>query len=148
MLDCTVASVHSLLKRARAGVGTPRAVASVDERSLVAAFVRAYEAADLDAVVALLTDDVFISMPPMPYEYVGRAAAATFIGALFGAGRRFVLVPVAANGQPAFGAYVGGVGTGLLVLTLSGRRVSAITRFERGVLPRFGLTPSLPGSPR
>ena len=55
---------------------------------LVATFVRAYEAADLDAVVALLTDDVFMSMPPMPLEYVGRDLFGQFCALLFAAGVR------------------------------------------------------------
>ena len=74
----------------------------------MAKFVRAYESADLDAVVALLTDDVFISMPPMPFEYEGRDAVARFCGSIFGSGRRFDLVATRANGQPAFGAYLRG----------------------------------------
>ena len=74
----------------------------------MARFVRAYESADLDALVALLTDDVFISMPPMPFEYEGRDVVADFCASLFRAGRRFDLVPTRANGQPAFGAYLRG----------------------------------------
>ena len=50
------------------------AAGSPAEDAIVARFVRAYESADLDALVALLTDDVFISMPPMPFEYEGRDA--------------------------------------------------------------------------
>ena len=72
----------------------------------MAKFVRAYESADLDALVALLTDDVFVSMPPMPFEYEGRDVVARFCASIFGAGRRFDLVPTRANGQPAFGAYL------------------------------------------
>jgi len=117
----------------------------------VAEFVRAYESADLDAIVALLTEDTFISMPPMPFEYRGRDVVARFYDSIFRAGRRFDLVPTRANGQPAFGAYLRtperGIrhGTGLLVLTLSGDRICAVTRFDRGVLSWFGLPRSLPG---
>jgi RNA polymerase sigma-70 factor (ECF subfamily) len=115
----------------------------------VAKFVRAYESADLDALVALLTDDVFMSMPPMPLEYEGRDAVARFCALLFGAGRKYDVVPTRANGQPAFGLYVqshGGIrhGTGLVVLTLAGNRICAMTRFENSVLPWFGLPRSLP----
>ena len=63
----------------------------------MAKFVRAYESADLDALVSLLTDDVFISMPPMPFEYEGRAVVARFCASIFGAGRRFDLVPHASQ---------------------------------------------------
>jgi hypothetical protein len=115
----------------------------------VAKFVSAWESADLDALVALLTDDVFISMPPMPFEYEGRDLVARFCASLFGAGRRFDLVPTRANGQPAFGAYLrapNGIshGMGLYVLTLTGGQICAMTRFENTVLPSFGLPRSLP----
>jgi RNA polymerase sigma-70 factor (ECF subfamily) len=160
MLDATVESVNSALKRARASMQRrPRAAAgherppasgSAAEDAIVARFVSAYESADLDTLVALLTDDVFVSMPPMPFEYQGREIVARFCTSLFGADRRFDLVPTRANGQPAFGAYLrgpGGVrhGTGLIVLTLAGDRISAMTRFESSVLPWFGLPRSLPG---
>ena len=157
MLDSTVDSVNSALKRARANLQRlPRArdhdpptSGSASEAALVARFVHAYEAADLDAVVALLTDDVFVSMPPMPFEYQGRAAVARFCGSIFGSGRRFDLVATRGNGQPAFGAYLRGNdgvahGVGLLVLTLSDDRICAMTRFENTVLPWFGLPRACP----
>jgi RNA polymerase sigma-70 factor (ECF subfamily) len=162
MLDSTVDSVNSALKRARvnlqrrlppAGVRKPPPTpGSPSENAIVARFVRAWESADVDAVVALLTDEVFISMPPIPNEYEGRDLAARFCASIFRAGRRFDLVPTRANGQPAFGAYLrdrsgGRPGVGLYVLTLTGDRICAMTRFEGSVLPWFGLPPSLPGSP-
>jgi RNA polymerase sigma-70 factor (ECF subfamily) len=115
----------------------------------VAEFVRAYESADVDAVVALLTDDVFMSMPPMPLEYGGRAIVADFLAGILRPGRRFDLVPTRANGQPAFGTYLrapDGIshGTGLFVVTFAGDRICAMTRFENSVLPWFGLPHSLP----
>ena len=156
MMDTTVESVTSALKRARASLDRrrlsaldpPPAPTSPDEERLLARFVTAYEAADLDAVVALLTDDVFMSMPPMPFEYQGREAVADFCGRLFGAGRRFELVPTRANGQPAYGAYLRSPdghsrAVGLYVLALAGDRVSEMVRFEASVLPWFGLPPSL-----
>jgi RNA polymerase sigma-70 factor (ECF subfamily) len=159
MLDSTVESVNSALKRARASLERrrppaadrelPPAADSPAEDAIVAKFVSAWESADLDALVALLTDDVFMSMPPMPFEYEGRDITARFCAMLFRAGRRFDLVPSRANGQPAFGAYLrapGGIshGTGLYVLTLSGDRICAMTRFDTSVLPWFGLPRSLP----
>jgi RNA polymerase sigma-70 factor (ECF subfamily) len=159
MLDSTVESVNSALKRARAslqrrrspavGREPPPASGSPSEDAIVAKFVRAWESADLDALVALLTDDVFMSMPPMPFEYQGRDAVVRFCASLFGTGRRSDLVPTQANGQPAFGAYLRaptGIrhGTGLFVLTLTGDRICAMTRFEASVLPWFGLPRSLP----
>jgi len=159
MLEVTVESVNSALKRARAslrrqlppddGRERPPAAGSPSEDAIVARFVSAWQSADLDALVALLTDDVFVSMPPMPFEYAGRDAVARLCASLFGSGRRHELVPTRANGQPAFGAYLRATdgishGTGLFVLTLSGDRISAMTRFEAGLLPWFGLPRSLP----
>jgi len=157
MLDTTVGSVTSAVKRARATVQRyrsadhdppPPPADSPAEAELVEKFVRAYEAGDVDAVVALLTDDVFTSMPPIPFEYVGPQAAARFFGSIFAAGRRFTLVPTRANGQPAVGAYVlapDGLrhAAGLFVLQLAGGRICAMTRFENTVLRWFGLPPSL-----
>jgi RNA polymerase sigma-70 factor (TIGR02960 family) len=159
MLDSTVESVKSALKRARASLQfrqksvadreRPPASGSPAEDAIVAKFVSAYESADLDALVALLTDDVFMSMPPMPFEYEGRDAVARFCAGILGSGRKIDLVPTRANGQPAFGAYVRaptGIrhGTGLFVLTLTGDRICAMTRFDNSVFPWFGLPRSLP----
>jgi hypothetical protein len=99
---------------------------------------------DLDALVVLLTDDVYVSMPPIPLEYQGRDVVARLFASIFGSGRRVDLVPTRANGQPAFGAYLRastGIrhGTGLFVLTLTGDRICAFTRFDNSVLPWFGL---------
>ncbi|HEX4791367.1 MAG TPA: RNA polymerase subunit sigma-70 [Actinospica sp.] len=164
MLEASVDSIESVLKRARIAMqrrrpavdSPPPAPASATEEAIAARFVSAYEAADLDALLDLLTDDVFMSMPPIPLEYEGRAAVAGFCTAVFGAGRRLELVRTRANGQPAFGAYLRGPdgvchGTGLFVLTLRGERISALTRFESSVLPWFDLPPSLhrlPGAAR
>jgi RNA polymerase sigma-70 factor (TIGR02960 family) len=160
MLDSTVESVKSALKRARANMQhrrlttddrePPPAADSPPEDAIVVKFVRAWESADLDALVTLLTDDVFMSMPPMPFEYQGRDVVARFCASIFRAGRRFDLISTRANGQPAFGAYLRaptGIrhGTGLYVLTLTGDRISAMTRFDNSVLPSFGLPRSLPG---
>jgi hypothetical protein len=104
-------------------------------------------------VVALLTDDAWLSMPPAPHEYRGHAAIADFLRASFGyRGNKVVrLLPTAANGQPAFGGYLAAspdsVATpgGLFVLTVAGDRLSAVTRFHLDELyPRFGLPDHLP----
>jgi RNA polymerase sigma-70 factor (TIGR02960 family) len=160
ILGSTVASVNSALKRARASLQrrlsptgereSPPAPASPSEQAVVAKFIRAYESADLPALVDLLIADVSIAMPPIPFEYEGRDLVARFYASVFRSGRRFDLVPTRANGQPAFGAYLRaptGIrpGTGLLVLTLTGDRIGAVTRFDRSVLPWFGLPPSLTG---
>jgi len=161
MLDSTLDSVNSALKRARANLQRqlppagqnepPPAPDSPAERALVAKFVRAYESGDVDELVALLTTDVCISMPPVPLEYQGRDVVARFYASIFGRGPRYHLVPTRANGQLAFGAYLraptGGIrhGSGLLVLTVAGDRICAMTRFDNDVLASFGLPRSLPG---
>jgi RNA polymerase sigma-70 factor (TIGR02960 family) len=160
MLDGTVGSINSALKRARASLRRrlppiderepPPAPDSAAERALVGKFVRAYESGDVDALVALLTADVGVSMPPVPLEYHGRDVVARFYASIFRPGRQIDLVPTRANGQPAYGIYRRGPncgirhGYGLLVLTLSGDRICAMTRFDNNVLPWFGLPQSLP----
>jgi RNA polymerase sigma-70 factor (TIGR02960 family) len=160
MLDSTVDSVNSALKRARASLRhrlpptgerePPPAPDSPAEQALAARFVRAYESGDVDALVALLTADVGVSMPPVPLEYHGRDVVARFYASIFRPGREFDLVPTRANGQPAYGVYrrahTGGIrhGSGILVLTLTGDRICAMTRFDNNVLPWFGLPRSLP----
>ncbi len=159
MLDVTVESVTSALKRARAGLqrrlppaGEREPAPAPDspaERALAARFARAYEAGDIDALVALLTEDARVSMPPIPLEYQGRDVVAGFYASTIRQGRTYDFVPTRANGQPAFGAYLrapDGIrhGTGLIVLTLSGDRICATTRFDNSVLPWFGLPRSLP----
>jgi RNA polymerase sigma-70 factor (ECF subfamily) len=161
MLDSTVGSVTSALKRARASLQRRLPSASdaepapasdsPTERALVAKFVRAYESGDVDALVALLTEDARLSMPPIALEWQGRDVVGRFYAAVFGRGPTYDLVPTRANGQQAFGAYLrtpsGGIrhGAGLLVLTLTGDRISDLTRFDSSALPPFGLPSSLPG---
>ncbi|OBH53350.1 RNA polymerase subunit sigma-70 [Mycobacterium colombiense] len=159
MLDSTVESVNSALKRARSGLRrhlsehegeAPPAPDSPAEQALVTKFVRAYQDGDVDALVDLLTDDVRVSMPPIPLEYHGRDVVARFYASIFHTARAYHLIPTRANGQPAFGAYLrarpGNVqrGAGLLVLTLTGGRISALTRFDNDLLPHWGLPRSLP----
>jgi RNA polymerase sigma-70 factor (ECF subfamily) len=161
MLDSTVESVNSALKRARVTLQRrlpptgehhpPPAPDSPAEQALVEKFVRAYESGDVDGLVTLLTADVAVSMPPVPLEWQGRDVVARFYASVFGRGPTYDLVPTRANGQLAFGAYLrapaGGIrhGAGLLVLTIAGDRISALTRFDNDVLPSFGLPRSLPG---
>jgi RNA polymerase sigma-70 factor (TIGR02960 family) len=156
ILDTTEESVTSALKRARAALERhQRSAPSRDpapppgspaERQLVDRLTRAFETADVDGIVALLTEDVWVTMPPLPLEYQGRDLAAQFLRATaFRPGWTVRLLGTRANGQPAFGFYAwdpqaGEFYTvGLLVLTLSGTQISAMTRFDPANLPRFGL---------
>ena len=162
ILGTTEESVTSALKRARAALERQRSSpgerepppppGSAAEQELVERLTGAFEAADVDGIVALLTDDAWLTMPPLPLEYQGRELAAQFFTATaFRPGWTARLIPARANGQPAFGFYVRDPETGafytvgLLVITLSGPWICAMTRFDASTLPRFGLPPTLPG---
>jgi len=141
MLESTEASANSLLRRARAAfeerlpaAGRERAPLpdSPLEREVVARFADAVEAGDVDGMVALLTDDAWLTMPPEPFEYQGRAAIAAFLRYREAdRGRPLRVALTRANGQPAFEAHLGEQPRGLFVLTLEGARISAITWFFR-----------------
>jgi RNA polymerase sigma-70 factor (TIGR02960 family) len=161
ILDCTEESVTSALKRARAalqyqharsGDAEPPSPGSARERALVQRFTQAYEAGDVHEVVALLTDDVWLIMPPVPLQYQGRELVGQFLAATgLRPGRSARLVPTRANGQPAFGLYVRDPHApvahahGIIVLTLAGRQISAMTGFsDNSALRLFGLPRTLP----
>ena len=163
ILDCTEESVTSALKRARAALQYQRERSaktappppppdSAQERALVRRFTQAYEAGDVNQVVALLTEDVWLTMPPVPLRYQGREVAARFMAATaFRPGRSARLVPVRANGQPAFALYIRDPqapvahANGLIVLTLAGSQISTITAFpDNSALGIFGLPRTLP----
>jgi RNA polymerase sigma-70 factor (ECF subfamily) len=161
MLGTTEESVKSALKRARTtmhrqlspsdGREPPPPPGSAAEQNLVDRLTRAYEGGDVDGLVALLTDDVLMTMPPIPLEYLGRELVARFLrAAIFRPGITHRPARVRANGQPALVMYhqdpPSGIAcaSGMLVFTLSGSRVSAITRFDDTVLPRFGVPSTLP----
>jgi RNA polymerase sigma-70 factor (TIGR02960 family) len=161
MLDATQESVQSALKRARATVdnhladsGSSRPSRQPDtaaEHQLVARLTDALERADLEALIGLLVEDVRFSMPPAMLEYQGVDSARRVLAAVtFLPGRSFRVVPTRANGHPAFAMYMAdphaGVyqGYSLLVVTIDGDRITAITGFEASVLARFGLPQTLP----
>jgi RNA polymerase sigma-70 factor (TIGR02960 family) len=159
LLRSTEESVTSALKRARATLARrtepaaqpPPPPGSTAERDLVERLTRAFETRDVDGVVALLTEDTWLTMPPIPLEYQGRDLCARFHATVtFRPGRRHRLVHTRANGQPAFGLYSPDPSTarwhahGLVVLTLAGTRISAMTRFDNTVLAPFGLPRTLP----
>jgi RNA polymerase sigma-70 factor, ECF subfamily len=160
MLEASEASVKGALQRARAalqarlpaGRGSAPLPNSPRERQLAGRFAAAVEDGDIGAVLTLLTSDAWLTMPPEPYEYQGPAAIAAFLrhrAALRGAPLR--LVPTRANTQPAFGCYLPCAQTplarpyGMIVLTLRGDQISAITWFsDSSVFPHFGLPRALP----
>ena len=117
MLQSSEPSVNSALQRARATMaqrlpGPDRERAprprSAREQEIATRFATAFAGDDIDGVVALLTDDAWFTMPPATLEFQGRAAIAGFLRDIQGwrGSRRYRLVPVRANGQPAFGCYL------------------------------------------
>jgi RNA polymerase sigma-70 factor (TIGR02960 family) len=160
LLEASEVSVNSALQRARATLagqlpspGRDRAPAprSQRERAIVSRFVEAFEAADIDRLVSVLTDDAWMTMPPEPLEYQGHAAIAEFyLSRTWWGALPVKLVPTRANGQPAFGYYLRDAHApiahahGLFVLTLAGDKVCAITRFgDNSLYPQFGLPRTL-----
>ena len=161
MLGVTEVSVNRTLHRARNGLeqvptpGGPELAplpGSREERELVDRFTTAFEAGDIAGVVALLSEDALLTMPPEPLEYQGARAIGRFLSTVpaGGALERFRLVPTRANGQPAFGCYLRDAHApiahayGLMVLTLSGDRVAAITGFpDTSIFASFGLPRTL-----
>jgi RNA polymerase sigma-70 factor (ECF subfamily) len=127
---------------------------SPGERELVRRFADAFQADDINGIVALLTEDAWLTMPPSALEYQGRSVIASFLreNANWRRDQRYRLVPTRANTQPAFATYRTDAhapiahATGLVVLTLEGERIAAITQFlNPGILSRFGLPPTLGG---
>jgi RNA polymerase sigma-70 factor, ECF subfamily len=163
MLASSEASVNSALQRAREtmarrlpGPGRERAPLprSARERDIATRFAAAFSGDDIDAVVAMLTDDAWFTMPPATLEFQGPAAIGGFLRDIrdWRGSRRYRLVPVRANGQPAFGCYLQGDADpvfrahGVIVLTLEGNRISALTRFrDNRNLASFGLPVVLAG---
>jgi RNA polymerase sigma-70 factor (ECF subfamily) len=146
MLDAGETAIKGTLQRARARVPvsdreSAQGPESAAERRLVSRFADAVTNGDVDAVVALLTDDAVVTMPPQPLAYQGREDIAAFMR--HQAERRGVpmtLVPTRANTQPTFACYVTDRPYGLFVLTLEGDAVAAITWFaDTAVFRRFEL---------
>jgi RNA polymerase sigma-70 factor (ECF subfamily) len=143
MLETTVDSVNGSLKRARVAVGhtNGRQEASGEEEALVARYVAAWEAADVDALVGLLSEDARMTMPPTPSWYDGREAIGAFLREFFGGlGRGSRIRVTRANGQPACAVYVEGGLLAVQVLTVDGSRIASITGFtEPRLLAQFRL---------
>ena len=158
MLGTSEESISSALRHARANLNSrlpppadpPPAPNSPAEQAIIERLTTAYEAGDVACLVSLLTDDAVITAPLAAGAYVGPAAAARVFGAIFAQDRSYRLVPTRANGQPAFGVYVADPATGvfhangMLVLTLAGDRIRAMTRFDNSVIAKFGLPRRLP----
>ncbi|QFU89223.1 sigma-70 family RNA polymerase sigma factor [Amycolatopsis sp. YIM 10] len=156
LLGLTQDAVTSALKRARATMNATRSPVAPpppggpEERALLDRFVAAFTELDVDALIALMTDDIWVRMPPLPFEYRGSEDVHRFFSVIRTLlGRIDRLVPVRANGQPAWGEYVRDQVTdglhlaGIIVVGLAGDKISELTRFETVVAPYLGLPRTL-----
>ncbi|WP_042410114.1 RNA polymerase subunit sigma-70 [Streptacidiphilus carbonis] len=157
ILDTTPTAVNSAIIRARAGQRPQRDLHDVPlpnspaETAVVERFVDALEHFDVDKLVAVLTDDARLTMPPEPAEFHGPPAITRFLRSLPFWGQEIKVVRTRANGQPALVYYAADPvcpiwrAVGLLALALDGDQVCALTRFgEAGLLDHFGLPRVLP----
>ena len=149
----TPIAVKSMLQRARArldaGQNISATVSSARERELAGLFATALEAGDTTALVSLLTDDAWLTMPPEPYAYQGLSAIAGFLRERLErgwAGLHTHTLATRANGQPAIAYYHRATDAtvararGLMVLTVSGCGIEAVTRFgDTSLFGHFGL---------
>jgi RNA polymerase sigma-70 factor (ECF subfamily) len=162
-LGATPVAVDSALQRAhrtidermpaRSQQETLRALGGRDVRDIVDRFARAWENHDVGSLVAMLTEDARMTMPPQPSWYQGRDAVDHFLRLWpLSTRNRFRLAPISASGQPALAAYIWEDGTGtfepesIVVLTLRGGSIEEITAFRTPELFwRFGLAQQPPG---
>jgi RNA polymerase sigma-70 factor, ECF subfamily len=156
LLDSSTAGVNSALQRARAGLDRWRAEGRLDigrapapdevEQSLVRRYVEAWEAIDIEGLLALLREDAVMTMPPSPLIFEGRESIVEFFATVpaEGALEQIQLVPTRANGQPALAAYLDGQAYGLMVLTIDAGEIAEITGFaDPELYPDFGLPAEL-----
>ncbi|GAB3147701.1 sigma-70 family RNA polymerase sigma factor [Micromonospora sonneratiae] len=145
MLGTTPTAIKGQLQRARRAIErhrepareAPPAPGSARERQVVERFSEAFAGGDIDTLVSLLTDRAWLAMPPAPHEYHGVAAIMSFLRASVAwrvrEGLRMELRPIRANGQPAFTCHLVDDTDerpgGLMVLTLTGDRLSGMTLF-------------------
>jgi RNA polymerase sigma-70 factor (TIGR02960 family) len=159
-LELTVPAANSALQRARATLKSapPRdrvpAAPTGDERALLDRLVAAHDRADVGATVALLREDVRVTMPPLPMEYNGLAEFLPLLHRAFDAPVTGVwrLLPTSANRLPAAASYLrepGGTefrAFKLDVIRMVGGRVAEFTTFDAGLFEQFGLPAVLPAS--
>jgi len=158
LLETNVASVNSLLQRARKGVeGRSRQAAAPSrdpssDDDLLRRYIAAWESRDLDAFMALLADDAILSMPPAPVWYTGREAIRRFLGTVLPAWvGQYRLLPLRANGDLAVAVYhqpergQPHQATAITLVSARDGRIAHLIRFASpGLFKRFGLPDRLP----
>jgi RNA polymerase sigma-70 factor, ECF subfamily len=162
LLGMTTTAVNSGLRRARAQLAEVLPAedqlaepAEPDRRALLNRFAAAFENADVNSLAQLLREDVTLEMPPLLTWFAGRADVARFLAAapVFAAPGRLKLVPVGANGQPAFAAYqrepdgaYRAYAVTVPTVTTTGI-VRIVTFFDPGLFGSFGLPAAIPADP-
>jgi RNA polymerase sigma-70 factor (TIGR02960 family) len=158
ILETSVAAANSALQRARATVHEhptrrPERPATEDERRLLQGFIDTHESGDTEAAIALLREDVRITMPPHPWLFEGIKAVRELMTSAKGTGE-WRLVPTRANRMPAAASYLRQPGDTefrafkLDVLRVEGDRIAEVTTFDASLFPAFGLPPVHPGAQR
>jgi RNA polymerase sigma-70 factor (ECF subfamily) len=156
LLGTTTAAVNSILQRARAQLEVAglaeddiREPASPADRDLLRRYAAAFESADVAALTRLLRDDAVLEMPPLPAWFAGRELIGRFLGRqVLGQPGDFLMTPTAANGQPAFAAYLRDEdgahrAHAIQVLTITPAGVARIVSFnDPDLLATFGLPPA------
>jgi RNA polymerase sigma-70 factor (TIGR02960 family) len=159
LLEIGVAAVNSALQRARATMrdqlpadrreGWPSPETSATEQAALQGFIAAHESGDTDATLALLRDDIRVTMPPAPHLFEGREAIAGLVARARETGT-WRLVPTAANRMPAAASYLrrpGGVeftAFKIDVLRVVDGAIAEITTFGHKHFAAFGLPDRLP----
>ena len=142
-LDATVASVNAALARARAALRDlhpDERPASADEAAIVARYVAAWEAADVAALAALLSEDVRLAMPPTPSWYEGKASVSEFLEATFTRFPHLHLFRTRANGSEAVAVYDGRDALAIKVFDFGRAGIREIIGFtDPRLFPLFGL---------
>jgi RNA polymerase sigma-70 factor (ECF subfamily) len=160
LLGTTTTAVNRMLQRARARLeqAAPdedeiHEPADPDDRDLLDKYAAAFQNADIPAVMQLLRDDAVFEMPPEPTWFTGRELIGRFLQTqVLSEPGRFQMIPTAANGQPAFAAYLrdhDGVyrAHSICVLTIAATRVARVTSFnDPGLFPAFGLPQAAPAA--
>jgi RNA polymerase sigma-70 factor, ECF subfamily len=154
LLGISAPAANSILQRARERLAQAAPAeedlhepAQAADRALLDRYSAAFESADVAALTELLRQDATLEMPPQPYWFAGRDRVTQFLGAVvLTRPGDFALVPVAANGQPAFAAYLRAEdgsfqAHAIQVLTLTGGQVARIVSFNDGGLLRVFALP-------